>query len=243
MTNSEINAFYQSIQNCTNLQSLNEYYEQMKNTNHPAIFHNFGVKFLIYGDKAKAKNILIKGATFGIKYPCKYYDNLHIDAVGQCFTLLVTQFRCYEHNICINATALGYIYLSRCLELYGHDAYDSHRSRAILFLDNEDKMAADSIICDNVGIGILVDPFIISDFYFASQDEYNPNREIDLTSARNEHANLEDITISGKDANEYSLSEISALGERRHFNLFKALEKKYINGEINLNLEDLNEFI
>ena len=60
-----------------------------------------------------------------------------------------------------------------------------------------------------------------------------------LQSARRIHQNLDDITIGGKDADEYSLLEISEFGEKRHLRLFKKLEEKFKTGMFNLTIDDL----
>ena len=238
----EILALMDLIHNCSDLATLTHIFNQKGNYDNPQISYDFGVAFLIKGDKVNAKKALIKGASFGLKYPCLFYDTPFIDAVGQCLMLLLTQYPLNNSEKVISASSLSYIYLSRCIEQTGREAHDSLRSRALLFKDHENPMVCQSIIMDNIGLGILVEPFIISDFYFASQASGSPHQDL-LQSARRIHQNLDDITIGGKDADDYSLLEISEFGEKRHFRLFNKLEEKYKAGMFNLTLEDLKNII
>ena len=57
-----------------------------------------------------------------------------------------------------------------------------------------------------------------------------------LNMAKQIHSDLEDLSIAGKGANEYSIQEISLLGEKRHMEMFTRLEEKYFNGELDLQL-------
>jgi hypothetical protein len=234
----EILALSEVIHNCSDLRTLIHIFNQKGDYDNPQISYDFGVAFFIKGDKVNAKKALIKGASFGLKFPCSYYDTLFIDAVGQCFMLLLTQFPLNDSDQIDSATSLSYIYLSRSIELSGIEAHDSLRSRAILFKDHEDPMAWQSLIMENLGMGVLVDPFLISDFYFAAQASGSPHKS-GLQSAREIHQNLEDIAIGGKDADEYSLSEMAEIGKKRHLLLFKTLEDKFKKGKFNLTIEDL----
>ena len=118
---------------CHNLTSLNSLFRQNGNIKHPQILYAFGVQYLIRDDKETAKEILYSGASYGIQYPCSLYSNVLIDSVGQCIALLMTRFRITDTTTAIKLTALSYIYLSRCIELYDRKSYDSYRSRGILF--------------------------------------------------------------------------------------------------------------
>ena len=236
----EIIALNAQIQSCSDLASLTLRYNQFGDYNNPQINYAFGVAFFIHGDKSRAKKALVKGAGFGLKYPCAFYDHPFIDAVGQCFALLVTQFPLSYASKATSATSLAYVYLSRCIEQSGRKAYDSYRSRALLFKDNENPMVGQGMIMSNLGMGVLIDPFIISDFYFASQASGSPHKNA-LQDAIGIHQELEDITIGGKDADDYSLSEMAEFGEKRHYILFKTLEEKHKKGELNMTVDDLQK--
>ena len=231
----EIYALADAIMGYSDLAALTNFYNKKGDYNNPQVSFAFAVAFLNLGDKTIAKKALTKGASFGFKYPCVLYNDSFIDAVGQCFMLLVTKYS-LSLDKAISATSLAYIYLSRCIEIGGIDAYDSYRSRALLFKDNENPMAGQNLIMANLGFGVLVEPFIISDFYFASQSTESPHQYA-LQSARRIHQGLEDMTIGGKDADDYSLSEMADFGAKRHYVLFKKLEEKYKKGELNMTLD------
>ena len=118
---------------------------------------------------------------------------------------------------------LAYIYLSNCIKLTPRQSYDSLRSRAILL--NENMSYTTIMLIKYCGIGVLPDPFYISDYYFASLGfNYNPSMQAKcLSTAKKLHQSLEDITISGRDANDYSIIEISELVEKRHEQLYENL--------------------
>ena len=82
----EIIAIGELVRKCTNLQSLQSLYLKHENYNHPAVHYDFGRGLAIMGDKITAKKALLKGATYGLKYPCALYNTIHIDAVGECLS-------------------------------------------------------------------------------------------------------------------------------------------------------------
>jgi hypothetical protein len=234
----QVMALRKLIHNCQDLPSLNHLYNQKGNFNHPQIGYDFGVSFLIKGDKANAKKALTQGAIYGLQYPCPIYNHALIDSVGQCLSLLITQFPIADSSKAMEITSLGYIYLSRCIELHPRRTQDSYKTRALLFKDHENPMVVQSLIMENVGMGILVAPYIISDFYFSSQADGSPHQNC-YQIAKRIHQGLNDMTIGGKDADDYSLDEMAEFGEKRHLMLFKTLEQKYKNGEFNLTIEEL----
>lgn len=234
----EIMALSEVIHKCQDLAMLNHVYNREGNYNHPQVCYDFGVAFLIKGDKINAKKALIQGAIYGIKYPCSLYGNPLVDSVGQCFSILMIQFPIADNSKAFKVTALGYIYLSRCIELYLREAQDSYKTRAQLFNNHENSMIVQSLIMDNVGLGILVEPYIISDFYFASQASDSPHRSL-LQRAMSIHQGLQGIKVGGKDADDYSLTEMADFGEKRHLQLFKTLEQKYKSGAFDLTTEEL----
>lgn len=233
----EIFALSDIIQNCSDLATLIHVYDQEGDYNNPQISLEFGISFINHGDKARAKKALLKGASFGLKYPCDFYNHFFIDAIGQCFYLFVTQFHLpFEKTI--SATSLAYVYLSRCIELSGREACDSYNSRALLF--SKYLLITQSIILENLGMDVLDQPFTISDFYFASQVSESPHPNA-LQSAKRIHQSLQGRAVGGKDADDYSLSEMAEFGEKQHYVLFKTLEGKYKKGELNMTLVEFLE--
>lgn len=238
----EIMALSQVIQQTQDIETLRKVYNEKGDYNHPQICYDFGAAFLIKGDKANAKKALTQGAVYGIQYPCSLYGNALVDSVGQCLSLLMTNFSISDNANAIKITALGYIFLSRCIELYLREAHDSYRTRALLFKDHQNPMVVQSLIMENVGMGVVIEPYIISDFYITSQATDSPYQSV-IQSARRIHQGLEDMTIGGKDADDYSLNEMAEFGEKRHLLLFKILEDKYKAGAFNLTIEQLKNAI
>lgn len=226
------------IRDCENFDSLVLLYRKYENYNHPLIYGNFGISFLINDESQLAKGALIKGAIFGLTFPSSLYNSSLIDCVGQCLSLLLTQYPVENLELATKVTALAYIYHSRSIELLPREAFDSYKTRALLFMHTENNIINRSLIGNNLGVGALIEPLIISDLFFASQAEQSPHGSL-IEDALYFHQGLDDISIAGKDADEYSLIEISELGEKRHHILFKALEERYMNGEFNVSMAEL----
>ena len=238
----EIMQISQMIHSSNNLQSLENAYSRYGSYSHPHTCYDFGVDFLIKGNNRLAKESLLKGAHFGIQYPCQLYNHPLIDSVGQCLAHLMTNFSTGDNHQALKVTELAYLYLSRCIELHPRESHDSYRTRAILFSGHENQMIVQSLIMNNAGLGTLKEPFMISDYYFASQASGSPHRNA-YESARQIHYHLDDISVGGKDADEYSLEEMAELGEKRHFLLFKRIEEKYKKGELNMTFEELESAV
>lgn len=237
----ELLAINELILNATDLNSLIRLYERHGNYNHPQVCYDFGRMLSIKGEKTLAKEALIRGAIYGLQYPCLVYDSPLIDSIGQCLSDLVTEYPIFNVKIAIKATSLAYIYLSRCIELCPREAHDSYRTRALLFQNHKMNMLPHSIISEYMGLSVLIDPFIICDHYFSSQASNSPFKLSGIDSAKKAHNWLEDISVNGRDADDYSLSEIAELGEGRHFALFKSMELRYKQKEFNITIENLKE--
>lgn len=234
----EIKELSHAIHKCSDLETLRQLYNQKGNFSHPQICYEFGTAFLNMDDKASAKIALTQGAIYGIQYPCALYGDALIDSVGQCLSLLMTKYQIADKVNAIKVTALGYIYLSRCIALNPGKALDSYRTRGLLFKEHENKMVVRSLISDNVGLLVTPEPYIISDFYIASQVKDTPYQSLVQVAIRIHHS-LEDASIGIKDADEYSLDEMADFGKKQHLTLFKTLEYRYKNGQFNLTTEQL----
>lgn len=215
----------------------------LKDFGHPQIYYELGIAFFIKGDVQSAKKWLIKGASFGKSYPCSIYDHSFVNSIGQCYNILLTQYSLNKiPSITIyKATCLAYIYLSKCIKLHPRTSQDSYRARALLFKDHEAPTIAHRVLLDNLSIGMLIEPFIISDFYFAAMANGSPYRNC-LNNAAILHSHLEDVSIAGKDANTYTLKELAEFGEKRHELLFTVAEIKYMNSEYDISNEELDFF-
>ncbi|HKO79386.1 MAG TPA: hypothetical protein VJU78_03285 [Chitinophagaceae bacterium] len=237
----EVIAVNEMISNSTDLESLLKLQSKYGHLNHPQIAYDFGRALSIKGDKSKAKELLLEGASYGLRHPCILYDSPLIDSIGQCMFDLVTEYPIRDISIARNVTTLSYIYLSRCITLYHREAHDSYRSRAMLFKFHKYPMLPNSIIAEFMGLSVLIDPFIISDFYYAAHATNSPFRQSGIKQAIEAHAWLEDISVGGRSANKYSLLEMVELGENRHLKLFEILESEYMKGKFDVTTEELSQ--
>lgn len=233
----EIISLTQEIQSTRQIFSLKNLYYHHKDYDNPHIRYVLGVRFLILDDKNLAKDCLQRGALYGLKHPTSYYESPFIDSIGQCFAYLVTQFPTNNH-FADKATALAYLYLSKAISLNPGRAFDSYRTRAILFKDNENPTAIQNLIADNYDIMAMEEPFMLSDFYNSASLPGSPHAEC-INDAMRIHRNLGDMSIGGKDANLYSLTELARIGAARHQKMFEAVEAKFKKGNLNMNLSEL----
>ena len=228
------------IKNTTNLETLNKIAVRLGDYKHPLIYRDLGTSYFIKGDRTSARKYLIKGAEYGLKYPCIEYDNQFVDAIGQCLYIILTEFPVDNNNVTYKATLLSYLFLSRCIELYPREAQDSYRSRAILFKNHKIPNIIQMILIENLGGSVLIEPFIISDYFFSAKAKNSPYQNC-IALASKIHQNLEDISIAGKDADEYSLNEIAEIGERRHLKLYKKIEQQFISNQLSLTSTELEK--
>jgi len=245
-----------SIQNCNSLLELSTLYSSFqefqrslipkvlnpKDYDHPTFYYDFGVCLLIEGKKNKpedeflkntykdiARDAFLKGAAYGLKYRCKFYDSFWINSIGQCFTYLVTDFNIKDNSLGVKITALAYVYLSRCIEIDPINSYDSYYARAGLFIKHRNPKL---IGFDNF------QPYIISDYYYASDVADSPFKS-KLEVAKMMHSNMEDQLIGGRRAYQYSFSEMVKLGHNAHAALYRELNNNYRAGDYDMTEEEL----
>jgi len=223
--------------------ALNDIIRKYSNVDHPHIHFCIAVRALLLDQKDIAKKFYISGASFGLVYPSQYYDTIFSDSIGECLAHLITQFSfkidSVENGAAFdNSIKLAYVFLSKCISLYPDKAYDSYKTRAMLM---EEKDAMNLTL--KLGMFVMKDPFVIADYYRASTGYNNdPGTKNDcLQSARRIHANLGDVGVGGKDADEYTAQEMTEFGLRRHAALFKVLEDEYKEGKFNTNKSALEK--
>jgi hypothetical protein len=234
LTNLEVVSIVNRIQTCTNLTALMLPYQDFKDSGHPSIYHALGVRFLILKDKEKAKEMFIKGSLFGTEFPSIYYDSLFIDSIGQCLTYLMTHYNINNCRKVVSITALAYVYLSRCIELYPLQAYDSYRTRAILLKDHERKRDIENLFEDIFKLNVNYEALYISDFYLASTINNDPE---DLNIAIKNYQFVVDNVWIFKS----SLESTIELGKNQHLIAYKKLETAYKNKKISFTINDLLE--
>jgi hypothetical protein len=216
------------IYSCSSLRHLHQLIAKYKNSNHPDPFYHLGVICIQNKKYEEAKILFKKGAQYGLKYPNRYFNTIFSDSIGQCFYHLVMNIEIYDYNFFV----LAYIYLSNCINLSPRKTYDSRRSRALL-INTENSYFVDKFRADYLGIEYIKEPLVISDFYFASlgfENNFNIKSQC-LSDAKKIHDWLEDITVAGKDACDYSIEEISIIGETRHKKIYDNVLVDFMNNK------------
>lgn len=232
---------YDNIMRCESLSKLKvEFALALENRpplnfNHPDIFYAFGNRFLTFNDKENAKYAFKKAGTFGINYPCLFYNSGHIDSIGQSLANLTIRFSSIENDKAFKLVALSYIFLSRCIELMPNAAFDSYYKRALLLVSMNNDYSIDNLIIPKVpepGIQILL---CLSDFFQTSFTRGNPHSNV-----INEGEKLllilkkNNFFYQGKNINTFSIKEITDYGQAIHKILFKILEAEFQNGMFDL---------
>ena len=232
LTNIEVVSIVNRIQTCTNLTALELPYQDFKDIGHPGIYHALGVRFLILKDKVKAKELFIKGSLFGAEHPSIYYDSLFIDSIGQCLAYLMTHFNINNCRKVVSITALAYVYLSRCIELYPLQAYDSYRTRAILLKDHERQREVENLFEDIFKLNVNFEALYISDLYLASTINNDPE---DFQNARKIYQYVLDKVWIFKQSFESTVE----IGKSQHLIAYQKLGTAYKNKKLSFTINDL----
>jgi len=214
----ELHRIADRISASTDLANVQRIQAQNSNTENPLYYQCLGIWFIQHGYHKLAIASFEKGATFGLQFPNRYWNTSFADSVGQCFFFITDYYDKHEYNMFV----LAYAYLSNCACLWPRRAFESLRSRATLLLNSPH---TDGFIMRYDRIGLIKEPLVISDFYFAGF-EYNHDPDIKiqcLTKANKLHRNLEDISVSGKGADTYSIRDMSIIGEARHARIYEAI--------------------
>jgi hypothetical protein len=232
--------------------SLNTYVEEKKDTliqiNHPYIFYVIGEKYLIDKEYEKAKPFLLKAIFYGLVNPCTVFDNGWVDSIGTSISYLVSDYKCSKedksYTIEYKLFKLGYLYLSRCIELHPKDSYDSHYNRGrLLDKANPYTFQQFALEINQSGISTNKDPMIIYDFYRSATID-GTSKQHAYEYAKQIHRSLGDQRIAGKDADEYTLAEIGIVGANRHNLFYELVLKQYNEGKLNINDNDfINAYI
>lgn len=214
---------------------------------HPYRFYIFGVNYKIKKDDTNSFKCFKYAAEFGLKDPNRYLSTIFSDSVGSGLCHMLTKFSSVKlssdlrYKLFVNS----YIFLSSAIEHLGITAYESHKHRAQLLLKFEAEETI-SFMYNYLGADRLPKVLILSDYYFASQG-YLKHGFIELSQtflnkAITMHNWLEDIVVSGKNADLYSIEEISNIGIKRHNRIFSNLNQDYIDKKFSFDL-NLLKFI
>ena len=221
---------------------LEYFYKEFSSYSHPQIACILGYRFSNIGNNKRAKECFVKGASYGLKYPCALYDSFLLDSIAQSMKFILTDLNINvwgDPNKIRNLISLCYVFLSKSIELMPRRAFDSYWSRADLFDNKKTRGLSHSVVMNNYGVGTLLEPFIVSDFYYCSQAVNSPHKEPAYLNAKAIHKSIDGIAVSGKSANEYTLQELAELGEKRHEGFFRKLELDYKDGKFDFTEREL----
>ena len=214
--------------------------------NHPAVQQAFAIKYLMFGQQKESKVFALAGAKHGLKPGNEFYNKMSCDSIGQCLTLLLTQFELsYSQNTIAKATALAYVHLSKSIKMFGEKAYDSRRMRAVLLKDHEYEPAVTQFMLANFE-GQFKEVLIIADLVKSAPGYASVSPDVvreSFASAANMQRALGDTTVAGKDADEYTLGELSELGDKRHQMYFSTIEEKFLKNNYNISVAELNSIL
>ena len=182
----------------------------------------------------------------------KYWDSSSIHSIGDSLYLLLKNY--YKDEIPFNKLTfslfnLSYLCLSNNIYNFPQTSCDSFYKRATLLQSGSigKGMLSMGLVQGSLGLSTMSSPMLINDYYSSGQiyiSEYNMasqgNNLIDR--ARRMHYELEDVSIEGKDASDYTIEEICGIGRIRHKQIYSVLLSKYANKEFVLNKEEFTGF-
>ena len=189
----------------------------------PFIFARLGEKYISFSANEQAKLCWLNGMASATENADYVNEPLLALGIGMCVSNYFTHFTGNDMIVAFNVTKVGYFLLSIAIGI--HQSTDGYAYRAQLLTGHELPIAVQSFVMNKGGFGSRMEPYFISDYYYAALKS-DPVNEAMLNHARNIHNWLEDTTFAGKDADDYSLAEFAELGERRHSSLFDRLREE-----------------
>lgn len=155
------------------------------------------------------------------------FNTVYADAVGIASSFLVDKFFRQSSTDYSQLFDLSFIYLSNHIQNFGYQMFDSLHHRATL-LDCNHNYARSLGSRFLKSFSFIPLPMIISDYYFSAQGYIlNGNMKMGKENTLRSdylHRFLEDITIGGKDADEYTSAEMAQLGKERVINIYNKID-------------------
>lgn len=159
------------------------------------------------------------------------YGSVFADSVGMAISFLIENEYKKTNNDLKDIFRMGYVYLSKHIEMYGSEMCDSFRHRAYLF-ENCNRQAESLGIEYLKTLNFIPIPLAMSDYYSAGKAYHNLGymnkyREC-IERGAYLHDWLDDMRINGKDADSYEFTEMADLGRQR----IELLNSKITNWKI-----------
>jgi hypothetical protein len=120
MDHSEIKPIIDSIIGSTTISDLKELSLRYMSLSNPSIHLYLGQYFgLRFSSRTDALNHYVLGMKCGLGYPCRYWDDMEIDSIGQCIGNVILDFYksgSEQDQVFQKLLKLAFIYVSRCID-------------------------------------------------------------------------------------------------------------------------------
>ncbi|QQR86536.1 MAG: hypothetical protein IPJ76_18450 [Flavobacteriales bacterium] len=225
--------FNQEFFSAGSLEALGEVRGRYTAVAHPYVHFSLGSRYLYLGKLDNAFYHLLQASSIGVRNKRAYWDTLFADSVGSSIAQLFSRELIARIPRDLNTFHLfisGYMFLSSSIGLYGNKAYESLANRARMIMSCQH--GAD--ITAFLTYGGLREVLAISDHYRSSLG-YAEQGMMDFAVNQKENAGtihqwLEDISVSGRDANDYQTEELVAIGQQRHDAIVNKIKPEFFDG-------------
>ncbi len=230
------------INKAKSIADLIKYEQKYIYFNNPYKHYLLGNSYINNNDYSKAYKHFIQAAEMGLDNPGKYLNSIFADSVGSSL-FNISRFNLEKYlispNLLYNMYINAYYFLSSSINFLKDTAYESYMNRGSLLSLKQDETK--SFLFSYLGIFSIPEVLILSDFYFSSVG-YAKYGFLDksnkyLKKADNVHKCLEDINITGRAANTYSIEELANIGRDRHSIIFHNLNEDFKINKFKIDFE------
>lgn len=200
---------------------------------HPYVHYSLGSQYLYLGKMDNAFYHLLQASSIGVRNKRAYWDTIFADSIGSSIAQLFSReliARIPGDLDTFHLFISGYMFLSSSIGLYGNKAYESLANRARMIMSCQH--GAD--ITAFLTYGGLREVLAISDHYRSSLG-YEEQGMMDFAvnereNAKTIHQWLEDISVNGRDADDYQTEELVAIGQQRHDAIVDKIKPQFFDG-------------
>lgn len=233
-------SFHAEASRCASIADFQRLAQRYGTVNHPYIPYYTASLCLYRGYKDQALDNYIRACSFGLQFPNPYWKSEHSDTIGSAIANMLASFTPGKNDeeLVRKLYALAYAYLSQCISMLGLNAMDSYFNRAKLMSKNSRYVT--ELTQKYLGLGVLPQLMALSDFYYSavasSRKGFRDDAQKSIQNARQLHQWLEDISVSGRDADTMSLEELASIGKERNELLFRNMTKDVLDNKFSLPL-------
>jgi len=229
------------LYSCNSYAALVNIVKENEDLDNPYLYQAAGQWCLLKNYYETALPYFKKAILYGCNFPNKIWNTQMADSVGSSISWILTSYKTnYVEKPITNLFIMGYCYLTNCINLLGDSAFESLSNRASLMID-----VSGTIKPENIPMFHLPQVYAISDIYKSAlglnKHGFTTEAQEKFAYAVNLHEWLEDISVAGKDADDYTINEIVEIGDSRHQHLFKLFQNKLLNNEYLINELELNQ--